>query len=201
MANAYIPRETAGSIYRSSLIKDGITDPRLLDGMVEDFLRTTYDKGPGIKAFPGGGSSAYNASDSKAVPAPSIIPGMGMPTASSTPPTISGMGMPTPSPPVTKDDYIPPNFGNGTNVFTPNMQTGLPPVGTTINSVPPAATVPNPNLRGSAGADTIQGGSGGFDPLPQTSGHTDITSRTGQESMNPAQAALLEKLLAAQRMV
>ena len=41
--NTFLSREMAGRIYQATLIKQGITDPRLLQGMVEDFLRTRYD--------------------------------------------------------------------------------------------------------------------------------------------------------------
>ena len=175
MANAYISRETAGSLYRTSLIQKGITDHRLLEGMVEDFLRTQYDNGPGIEAYPSSGSSAYNAGNTKATPA-----------APSGPPPQSGYNPLEGKP-------------SGVPFFNP-LGGGSANPGVSLNSVPPAATMPpNPRLRGSAGQDTLQGG-GGFDPLPQTSGHTDIASRSGQESMSPAQAALLEKLMAAQRM-
>jgi hypothetical protein len=200
MANTYISRETAGSLYRTSLIKKGITDARLLDGMVEDFLRTQYDNGRGIEAYPSSGSSAYNFNNQKAVPYPGI-------SGSS---AYNSGGQRTAANPSTKDDaYIPlresrtkddvfasqQDFGNGTNVFTPGMQTGI-----SLNSVPPVATIPTPNMRPQGGAPA-RSSMGGFDPLPQTSGHVDVTSRSGQESMSPAQAALLEKLMAAQRMV
>ena len=198
--NTFLSREMAGRIYQATLIKQGITDPRLLQGMVEDFLRTRYDvvNPPKVKAANASGSSAYNFQNQKATPA-----------ATSVPPT-AGMGMPTASPPVGKDDYIPPrgDFGGGTNVFTEGMQTGVPfynplegkPSGVSLTSMPPAATMPTPNMRPQSGAPA-QPSAGGFDPLPQTSGHVDVTSRSGQESMNPAQLAMLEKLLAAQRMV
>jgi hypothetical protein len=193
MVSTNMSRDVAGAIYakklREAMAAKGAVDEALIYQMTKEWTDQVFGPAPNavktpppLPGFPQGKDDAY-------APAP-YSAGLGIPQVTNPIRDSSPMG---------KDDAYSAKGPPTEHPYSP--ESSAYPPGVSINSVPPAATaVPTPALRPSPGGGGGATSGFGYDPLPQTSGHTSIVGRSGQESMNPAAAELLAKLMAAQRM-